>query len=170
LALGGSRVVLVDADLRRGVLHKLMGMQRAPGLAELLRQTDDLEKVIQRDSLPNLSFVSCGGNLSNPGDFFLGPVLDQILTRLRQQFDYVLIDSSPVFAADDATTLAPKVDGTLLVVRSGFSSARAVQEALDHLSQRQAKVLGLIFNRANTSARTYHYYKYAEYHRSVNTD
>jgi polysaccharide biosynthesis transport protein len=168
MALGGSRVVLVDADMRRGSLHQLMDMQRTPGLAELLWQTDDLEKVIQKDSLPNLSFISRGVSLSNPGDFLLGPRLDQVLKQLRQRFDYVLIDSSPVFAADDATTLAPKVDGTLLVVRRGFSSARAVQEALDLLSQRQAKVLGLIFNRANASARTYYYYKYADYHRPAN--
>jgi succinoglycan biosynthesis transport protein ExoP len=163
LALGGSRVVLVDADLRRGALHQLMGMQRTPGLAELLWQTDDLEKVIQRDSLPNLSFIPRGVSLSNPGDFLLGSPLDQILTRLRQQFDYVVIDSSPLFAADDACCLAPKVDGTLFVVRRDHSSARAVREALDLLVQRQAKVLGVIYNGADATARSYHYYKYADY-------
>jgi Mrp family chromosome partitioning ATPase len=81
----------------------------------------------------------------------------------------VLIDSSPVFAADDATTLAPKVDGTLFVLRSNFSSARQVREALDLLRQRQAKVIGLVFNRADASARSYYYYKYAEYYRTGET-
>ena len=76
----------------------------------------------------------------------------------------MLIDSSPVFAADDATTLAPKVDGTLFVVRSRFSGARPVREALELLYQRQAKVLGVIFNQADASARSYYYYKYADYH------
>ena len=170
LALAGSRVVLVDADMRRGTLHQLMGMPRTPGLAELLLQPDDLDQIIQRDSLPNLSFISRGSTLCNPGDLFLGPAFDQILARLRQRFDYVLIDSSPVFAADDATTLAPKVDGTLVVVRRGFSSARAVQEALELLSRRQAKVLGLIFNRVNASTRTYYYSKYADYHTSAKSN
>jgi succinoglycan biosynthesis transport protein ExoP len=169
LALAGSRVVLVDADLRRGILHELMGMQRTPGLAELLWQTDDLEKVIQRDSLPNLSFIPRGGSLCNPGDLLLGPALDQILTRLRQQFNYVVIDSSPLFAADDASCLAPKVDGTLFVVRRGHSSARAVSEALDLLAQRQARVLGVIFNGADASARSYRYYKYPDYNISAKT-
>jgi Mrp family chromosome partitioning ATPase len=76
----------------------------------------------------------------------------------------VLIDSSPVFATDDASTLAPKVDGTLFVVRGNYSGARQVREALELLRQRQAKVLGLVFNRADVSARSYHYYKYADYH------
>jgi Mrp family chromosome partitioning ATPase len=76
----------------------------------------------------------------------------------------VLIDSSPVFAADDAATLAPRVDGTLFVVRNRYSGARLAREALEILYQRQAKVLGLVFNRANASARSYYYYKYADYY------
>ena len=164
LALGGSRVVLVDGDLRKGVLHQLLGLQREPGLAEVLRQPADLEKVIQKDALLNFAFLSSGNVSGNSGDLFLGPEFKQVLARLRQQFDYVLIDSSPVFAADDATTLAPAVDGTLFVVRSRFSGARLVREALDLLYQRQAKVLGIVFNQADASARSYYYYKYADYH------
>jgi capsular exopolysaccharide synthesis family protein len=169
LALGGSRVVLVDADLRKGILHQLLGLQREPGLADALRQPADLEKVIQKDSLLNFSFLSSGHAGGHSGDLFLGPEFQQVLARLRQQFDYVLIDSSPVFAADDATTLAPKVDGTLFVVRSRFSSARPVREALDLLYQRQAKVLGIVFNQADPSARSYYYYKYADYHGTAKT-
>ena len=84
---------------------------------------------------------------------------------MRERFDYVVIDSCPVFAADDATTLAPKADATLFVVRSKFSRARPVREALDLLYLRQTRVLGLVFNRADASARSYYYYKYAEYGR-----
>ena len=168
LALSGSRVLLVDGDLRKGHLHRLLGLQREPGLAELLSQTCDPDKVMQKDSQANLTFISSGGQFSgNPGDLFLGSGLDQILARWRQEFDYVLIDSSPLFAADDASCLAPKVDGTLFVVRSRQSSARAAREAMEMLAQRQARVLGVIFNGADTSRRSYHYYKYAEYYPSA---
>jgi capsular exopolysaccharide synthesis family protein len=167
LALGGSRVLLVDADLRKGRLLELLGLQCEPGLVELLRQPDNLDSVIQRDSLQNFAFLSRGKALGHSSDLFLGQAFDQVLARMRQQFDYVLIDSSPVFATDDATTLAPKVDGTLFVVRGNFSGARQVREALELLRQRQAKVLGLVFNRADASAHSYYYYKYAEYHESV---
>ena len=164
LALGGSRVLLVDADLRKGRLHDMLGMQCEPGLVELLRHPDKLDSIVQQNSLENFFFLSRGKALGQSGDLFLNPAFDQLLTRIRRQFDYVLIDSSPVFAADDATTLGPKADGTLFVVRGNFSGARQVREALELLHQRQAKVLGLVFNRANASAHSYYYYKYADYH------
>lgn len=165
LALSGSRVLLVDADLRKGHLHRLLGMQRGPGLAELLNQRCQPEQVMQKDAQINLTFIACGEiGSGNPGDLFLVSGLDQILARWRQEFDYVLIDSSPLFAADDASCLAPKVDGTLFVVRNHRSGARAAREALDLLAQRQAKVLGVVFNGANTTSRSYYYYKYSDYH------
>ena len=164
LALGGSRVVLVDGDLRRGTLHRLLGLQRGPGLAEVLRQPADLEKVIQRDALLNFAFISSGSISTDSGDLLLGPAFDQVLGWLRLQFDYVLLDSSPVFAADDSTALAPKLDGILFVVRSRFSGARPVREALDLLRQRGARILGVIYNQADISARSYYYYKYPEYY------
>src|SRR5258706_2089468 len=121
LALGGARVVLVDGDLRKGTLHQIMGMKREPGLTTLLLEPGDIGEVIQISSLPNLAFIASGSVTSSSGDLFLGLAFDQLLARLREQFDFVVIDSSPVFAADDATTLAPKADATLFVVRSRFS-------------------------------------------------
>jgi tyrosine-protein kinase Etk/Wzc len=78
----------------------------------------------------------------------LSPALDEVLARLRKRFDYVLIDSRPVFTADDVAAVAPKVDGTLLVVRSRYSRLAQVRSALELLYQRRAKVLGIVFNRA----------------------
>jgi succinoglycan biosynthesis transport protein ExoP len=168
LALSGSRVLLVDGDLRKGHLHRQLGLQKEPGLPELLNQTCDPDKVMQKDAQANLSFISCGNlQTGNPGDLFLSSRLDEILARWRQEFDYVLIDSSPVFAADDASCLASKVDGTLFVVRSKHSSARTVREALDLLAQRQARILGVIFNGVDSSARSDYYYKYADYYSSA---
>jgi succinoglycan biosynthesis transport protein ExoP len=164
MALGGSRVLLVDGDLRKGRLHEILGLASKPGLSDLLRQPEDLEKVIQMSPMANLSFIARGTGLRNPGDLFLSNTFDGILAKLREQFDYIIIDSSPVFAADDSTTLAPKMDGTLFVVRSNFSRSNIVKEALELLYQRQATVLGLILNRTDASGRSYHYYKYSEYH------
>jgi capsular exopolysaccharide synthesis family protein len=166
LAEGGAKVLLVDADLRKGRLHDVLGMQRQPGLAELIQQPADLDKIVQTNSISNLSFISRGSNLGPPGKLFLGFGLASLLMRWRKEYDYVIIDSCPIFAADDATTLAPKVDGTLFVVRSRFSSAKCVREALDLLAQRQAKVLGIIYNRAETSSRSHYYYKYADYYKN----
>lgn len=164
MAVGGSKVLLVDGDMRRGSLHAQFGSRQEPGFTDLLRQPGDLAAIIQETSVPNLKFIGRGSNVMNPGDLLLGPQLDQVLKEFREGFDYVVLDSCPVFAADDVTTLAPKLDGALFVVRSQFSRAKVVQEALDLLYQRQARVLGLVFNRARSSSRKDHYYNYSQYH------
>jgi capsular exopolysaccharide synthesis family protein len=164
LVLGGSKVLLVDGDLRKGRIHDLLKLQSKPGLSDFLRQNDDPEKYLQATDLPDFTFLSRGGISRNPGDLFLSPGFDQMIARFRQKYDFVLIDSSPVFAADDTSNIAPKVDGALFVVRSRFSHARVVREALELLFQRQAKVLGLILNRSDPTSRSYYFYKYGEYH------
>ncbi|HWQ92262.1 MAG TPA: CpsD/CapB family tyrosine-protein kinase, partial [Clostridia bacterium] len=168
LAQGGSSVVLIDADMRKGVLHHLLKLKREPGLADVLRNPALLDEVIQTHENLSFSAISSGRLTGNAGDLLLGPAVDTIIKRLREQFEYVIIDSSPIFAADDTSTLAPRVDGTLFVVRSRYSGARLVREALDLLHQRQARVLGVVFNRANASSRSYYYYKYAEYYPADN--
>ncbi|HZI30790.1 MAG TPA: CpsD/CapB family tyrosine-protein kinase, partial [Candidatus Binatia bacterium] len=167
LALGGSKVILLDADLRRGHIHEFLKLKARPGLNEVLLQTNDLQSSLQGTDLPNFDFLARGGSTRHPGDLFLSSSFDQLIAELRKRYDYVLIDCSPVFAADDSSTLAPKVDGTLFVVRSRFSQARMVREALELLFQRQARVLGLVLNRSNASAKSYYSYKYAEYYAEV---
>ena len=164
MALGGSKVLLIDGDLRKGHLHSLLELQSKPGLSDLLSQNGDLADFIQPTDLANFSFLARGNRTLNPGDLLLSPAFAQLLTRARQAYDYVLIDSSPVFAADDTTSIAPLMDGSLFVVRSQFSHARIIHEALELLFQRQAPVLGLILNRASPTSRSYHFYKYAEYY------
>lgn len=168
MALGGSKVLLIDADLRKGHIHERLKLKAKPGLSELLLKPEDFDQFIQVTDLPNFTFLSRGSYSRHPGDLFLSPAFDHIMARARAQYDYVIIDCSPVFAADDSSTLAPKVDGTLFVVRSRFSHARAVREALELLFQRQAKVLGLVLNRADSSPRSYYAYKYAEYYSAAN--
>lgn len=168
LAFGGAKVLLIDADLRRGKLHTAMGAPREPGLSDVLRKPDLLGSGIFKNGIANLSFLATGSLVPNPGDFLLDPRFGQLLTQLRQRFDYVLIDSCPVFAAADAATIGAQVDGTLFVVRRGYSKSKVVREAIETLQQRQARVLGVVFNRANASLKSYHYYKYAEYYRAEN--
>ena len=134
-------------------------MKRDPGLVELLEDPDDLDRVIQSNGMPNLWFISRGCNLSRPGDLLVGPALEVLFARLRQQFDHVIIDTSPVFLSDDVATLAPRADGTLFVVRSGVSRSAPVAEALDLLARRQAKILGIVINGADAGSKSYYYYK-----------
>jgi polysaccharide biosynthesis transport protein len=168
LAFGGARVLLVDGDLRKGTLYKLLHFEPGPGLSDLLGDESLQDKVFQTNGLPNLNFMASGKIRGNPGDAFLGQGLQKLIASWREKFDYVLIDSSPVFAADDAPTLAPKVDGVIFVVRGRFSHAKSVKTALELLRQRKATVLGLVYNRARAARKEQYYYTYKSYYQNGN--
>jgi capsular exopolysaccharide synthesis family protein len=180
MSFAGSRVLLIDADLRRGLLHELFEVPTQPGLSDLLSNgTADLSKFVREISLTpmpacendsvsaintgSLHLLPRGRSVVNSGELFLGPNCDHLLEHARKVFDIVILDSIPVFAADDTSSLAPKVDGIIFVMRNSFTSTDTARHALQLLYERQAKVLGLVFNRANSHARSYNYYKYASY-------
>lgn len=164
LAHGGARVLLVDADLRRGIMHDFFKTQLKPGLADVLLQESSWSNALATDSVPNLTLLSRGENPARPGEMFLSPSMDVFLRESRERFDYIIIDSAPVLAADDCANLAPKVDGVLFVVRADYTSARLARNALTQLYQRQAKILGLVFNAVDVRGREYYYYKYSNYY------
>ena len=159
MAMGNSRVLLVDADMRRGALHKFFGAASNPGLAEILSGKVSAADAIVPTGLDNLAFLPAGAAKQNPGELVLSSEWNSLLTQAKQQFDYVLVDTPPVLATDDVASLAPKVDGVLFVVRGLFTSARMARGALEALRQRHVRVLGLIFNRAVSSPYEHHCYR-----------
>lgn len=164
LAMGGAKVLFLDADTRRGHVHQLLNTPAEPGLTDCLRNGGDLNRYLQSTSLPTLFLLPRGSRSNQAGEMFLGAAFDRLLQDARQQYDFVVVDTIPVFAADDTSTLAPKADGVLFVVRREFTSSRLAQEALELLYQRQTKVLGIVFNRVNSRSSSYGYYKYSEYY------
>lgn len=164
LAFGGASVLLVDGDLRRGHLHKVVDRRSEPGLTDCIQSGGDLKNFVQPTDVPNLSLLARGKFTSGPGEIFLNPAYDRMLATARERYEFVVIDSIPVFAADDVSAAAPKSDGVLFVLRRGFTSARLAQEALEILYRRQAKIMGIVFNRANSRSKEYGYYKYAQYY------
>jgi succinoglycan biosynthesis transport protein ExoP len=167
LALGKSRVLLIDADMRRGGLHKFFGAPSRPGLAEVLTGEIPPAAAIFETGMKNVALLPAGKAQQNPGELVLSSAWSSILTEARERFDYVLIDTPPILAADDAASLATEVDGVLFVVRGSFTTARMARGALDALKQRHVRVLGLILNRAVSSRyESYYYYgRYKDSHR-----
>jgi capsular exopolysaccharide synthesis family protein len=159
LAMGNSRVLLVDADMRRGNLHKSLGAPASPGLAELLNREATPASPIVRTELENLSFLPAGEAKRNPGELVLSAEWKRFLSATREQFDFILVDTPPVLASNDAAALASNVDGALYVVRGSFTSARRARGGLEALRHCHIRVLGLIFNRAISSPYEYHCYQ-----------
>jgi capsular exopolysaccharide synthesis family protein len=165
MAQSGVTVLLVDADLRKGVLHDRFGLQANLGFTEVLAQELKWEEAVQTTSYAKLSILPRGGVTQRSSELFLSEVTKKFLKEASAKYDYVIIDTAPVMAADDVTTLAPLMDGVLFVIRAEFTSARVARASLDLLYQRQVHVMGLVFNAVRPETGDYYYYyKYKDYY------
>ena len=164
MALSGAKTLLIDGDLRRGALRETFDINSKIGFSEILKQEVNWREVVVPTSLPSLFVLPRGNTLSQPSEHLLRESTDAFLKDIYNHYDYIIIDSSPVLAADDATSLAPKIDATLFVVRLSYTSARLTKKALELLYHRQVNVPGIILNYVDTSLPEYYYYQYAEYY------
>jgi capsular exopolysaccharide synthesis family protein len=167
LANAGSRVLLVDGDLRKGSQHNRFDLDVDAGLSESLSEGRKWTELVCDTKFPRLFLLPRGATTQHSSELFLSGSIDSLLNEAVAKYDFVIVDSAPVMAADDVTSLAPHIDGVIFVVRAEFTSARVAHAALESLYQRQVQILGLVFNAIRPSSLDYYYYyKYKDYHSS----
>ena len=167
MALSGSKTLLVDGDLRRGRLNRHFAAKSEPGLAEVLKEMTPLDETIVETQVPNLHFMPRGKAMAAGTEPLPGAKFSKLINTLHDKFDYVILDSCPVLAADDSSAMAPLVDAVFFVVRARFTSARLFIRSLKLLAVRGVIVRGLIYNCAEMGSSDYPYYQYKEYHRAA---
>jgi polysaccharide biosynthesis transport protein len=165
LAQSGARVLLVDADLRRGVLHKHFSAPAGPGLAGVFARQCGWANAVVPTSIPNLFLLPSGARPQHPGRLFATEA-GKFLADIATHYDYYVFDTAPIMAADDVSSLAPLVDGVIMVIRAGHTSSRIAQAALDLLHLRRVNVIGLVFNAVPTGSGGYYYYRDKNYYPS----
>ncbi len=166
LASAGLKTLLVDADLRRGDLHTLLGLRKALGLSEIISKNIELQDALQSTETANLHFISCGENTKRPGELLLSERMNQLFQESRERFEYVIFDSAPVLAIDDTTSFAARADAILFTVRSADISPLQIKGALDRLNERGGQVYGFILNFVSIrNPMLYYYGKYSEYYK-----
>jgi len=168
LGAGGKRVLLIDADLRKGHLNQYFGLARGHGLSELITGSRKPADVLHRGVSPQVDLISTGTLPPNPAELLMSPAAVQLLQTLASQYDIVLIDSPPVLAVSDTQVLAPQAGTVFLMARAEVTSLGELQEASKRLQQSGVAVSGVIFNDLNTARRRYGYsygygYKYSRY-------
>ena len=166
LGASNKKVLLIDADLRKGHLHEFFGLGRHKGLSEVLAANIKLEDALHRQVAPNLDFLSTGQLPPNPAELLMTGDAQQLLKLVATQYDLVIIDTAPVLAASDTAILAPLVGAVFLVARADVTSLGELQESVKRLSQTGTQTKGVIFNGLNISKRRYGYgmgYKYGGY-------
>jgi len=164
MAQAGQRVLLIDADMRRGTLHHAMGTRSEAGLSELISGQIPLETALRRVAgAENLSFISRGDVPPNPSELLMHPNFGELLEQLAPLYDIVVIDTPPVLAVTDAAVIGHQAGTCLMVVRFGLNQQREIALAKQRLEQNGVEIKGAIFNgvqKRNAGRYAYSYYEY----------
>jgi capsular exopolysaccharide synthesis family protein len=162
LAQTGQRVLLVDADMRRPRVHTMFGVAQTPGLSEFTTGRVNASTVITRSPVAGLWLLPSGAIPPNPSELLSSERFAKFLAKLREFFDWVIIDSPPVLAVTDASLLAHIAGGVLFVVAAEQATGPAAVNALDQLDAAQARFLGAVLNKVNFERNAFYY---ADYYR-----
>ncbi|MGZ4820013.1 MAG: polysaccharide biosynthesis tyrosine autokinase [Terriglobales bacterium] len=169
LASTGKRVLLVDADLRKGYLQKYFGQKREKGLSELIAGQIALDAALRKSVLPNVDFISTGVLPPHPAELLAHPNFNAFLETFSASYDLVIVDTAPVLAVSDALVVAPHVGAVFNIVRGGVSTIGEIEEAVKRFNQAGSVVTGIVFNDLKPRIGRYGYgskygkYRYAAY-------
>lgn len=164
----GQRAVIVDADMRRGMLHEYGGWKRAPGLSDVLAGTHSLAGAMRQLQDSELYILPSGTIPPNPSELLMHERFAALMQDLESSFDAVIIDTPPLMAVTDASIVGPLVGATFVVVKAGVTTLSEVEESVKRLRQNRVRPRGFIFNDfsphvASGNYRAYAYYRHYEY-------
>ncbi len=161
----GRRVLLVDTDFRRPMIHRVFGVDNRTGLTTTLLKHGNPLEYVRTTAVPGLSVLTSGPIPPNPAELLMTGTMKDFIDHVRTQFDHVLFDTPPVTIVTDAAIMATKVDGTILVVRSGAVDRRLLKRCKELLDQVKANLLGVVVNGINRENEAYYYqYYYYSYY------
>jgi polysaccharide biosynthesis transport protein len=159
LAQKGTRVLLIDADLRRPSIHKALGLGPRIGLSNVLTGGATLAQATLRSPLlPNLYILPAGTPPPNPAELMASSQMVDLLGELREQYDHIVVDTPPTLSVTDAVVLSTRADAVVLVIRSSQTTKPALRRARDILAQVNARVSGVLLNAVNLNSADYYYY------------
>ena len=154
------RVLLVDCDHRRPKLSRLLRVSAATGLSNVLVSPALLSESIKPSGVEKLDVILSGDIPPNPSELLGSARMERFLAAVKENYDYIILDTPPVCMVTDAAVLASRVDGVLFVVMAGKSERPAVIQAVDQLNYAQAKLLGFVLNGVDLEKSGYGYKKY----------
>jgi tyrosine-protein kinase Etk/Wzc len=156
----GHRTLLIDGDVRRGALHRVVNAQRKPGLTDILAGKTPREECIQTTEYKALEFIGCGTRLSGAPELLGSPSMVQLVTGLRSRYGVIVVDSPPLGAGVDAFALATVTGNAVIVLRTGATDRELAEAKLDVLDRLPIRVIGAVLNgvRENNVYRYYSYY------------
>lgn len=152
IAESGKKTLLIDADFRRPRVDKQLGVENTLGFSTVIAGKAELPDCIQATSIANLSVLTSGGRPEKPAELLTSTTFQELLAVLREQYDFVIIDTPPILAVTDPLVVAPRVDAVLLVIRLTKNARAAVSHAKEALASVGGSVLGVIINAVSPKA------------------
>ncbi len=191
MAQMGKRTILIGANLRRPMIHKILGLHREPGLTDVLigkmpwtqalkNTTDllvgglDVDKLLQMPGIENLKVLTSGQPVDNISEVMNSKAMLELIKDLKNHFDVILIDCPPVLPVPDVATLSDRVDGVVMIYRVGETAKDSLKMAKHQLQNVKANILGVILNGIKTDAQVgasgYHERYYQEPEKEKNLE
>lgn len=155
IARSNHKVLLIDLDLRKPYVYKLLKKPNAPGVTNYLSGFNSLEEILHKEACPNLDLI-CAGTISpNPGEMVASEGMLKLLEDMKPKYDFIIIDTPPVNLVSDTLSLIQHADGLVLVVRPKYTAKKDVQRAIEQVNFVGGKILGIIANGVQEKKRGY---------------
>ncbi|MEA9438371.1 polysaccharide biosynthesis tyrosine autokinase [Aeromonas caviae] len=165
LAMGGKKVLVIDADLRKGYMQKVMGQEMGAGLSAYLAGQSEMMQVISKTSFDGLDFVCRGAVPPNPSELLMHPRFKALMDWAAEHYDFVIVDSPPILAVTDAAIVGQHVGASLLVARFAKTAVKEVEVAIRRFEQNGVVIKGVLLNAVEKKASSYYgnygYYQYS---------
>lgn len=152
------RTLIIDADLRRPVQHTLFNLPPKPGLTNVIEGSKSLQEAVQPTDIDNLDILTCGELHGRPSQFLESVAMRSLLEEASDEYDLVIIDTPPISACADASTIGRQSDGVVFVTRSGYTVKEALLKAVSELTQNRIPILGVVVNGMTNAAEKYRPY------------
>lgn len=154
-----KKVLIIDADLRKPTMHETFRIENTTGLTNTLSKQQAVNNAIKATQIQNLDVLTSGPLPPNPAELLGSAAMNDVISTLKEQYDYLIIDTPPVLAVTDAKILASQCDGIMLVIQSGKTEIDSAKKAKEALVNAQGNVIGAILNGQKQKKHQYYYYK-----------
>ncbi len=163
-AQSGNRVLVIDGDMRKPKLHKLLGVSNNNGLTNVLANRADYREYVKKTRVEGLEILTCGAIPPNPSELLESNQMKLLISKLREDYDLIVFDAPPVGSVTDAAILSTLVDGTILVAASGTVERDNLKRAKELLQKVNANIIGVVLNKLDKGTKgNYYYYNYYYY-------
>jgi len=163
-AQANFRTIIIDADLRKPRIHSVFNQKRFPGFTDYFFGQATFEEIVRKSEVNNLDFITAGTIPPNPSEILGSSQMESFFEKLKNEYDYIIVDSPPVIAVTDSEILSSMVDGTVLVVSANNTEMELMEKAVQLINHERSSFLGVILNNFTYRSGYGSYYKYYYYY------